>query len=53
MMDAARLRDPIGKRREGPLYHVEIPLMARFKGGNWEHKSPTGYRQRESFKVKG
>ena len=34
MMDAVGLWNRIGKRREGPLSHVAIPLMGRFKGGN-------------------
>ena len=32
MMDAARLRHQIVKGREGPLSHVLIPMMGRFKG---------------------
>ena len=32
-MNAAVLRNHIGRGREGPLYHVVIPLMGRFKGG--------------------
>ena len=31
MMDAAGLRHHIGKGKEGPLAHVVIPLMGRFK----------------------
>ena len=31
MMDAAVLRNHIGKGREGPLSHVVIPLMGRLK----------------------
>ena len=31
-MYATQLRNKIGKGREGPLAHVVIPLMGRFKG---------------------
>ena len=33
MMGAAVLRHHIRKGREGPLAHVVIPLVGRFKGG--------------------
>ena len=32
IVDASGLRYKIGKGREGPLYHVVITLMGRFKG---------------------
>ena len=32
-MDVEGLRNHNGKGREGPLAHVVIPLMGRFKGG--------------------
>ena len=32
MMDASLLHNHIGKGREGPLAHVVIPLVGRFKG---------------------
>ena len=32
MMDATKLRNHIGKGREGTLAHVVIPLMGIFKG---------------------
>ena len=33
MVDAAYLRHQIRKLREGPLVHVVIKLLVRFKGG--------------------
>ena len=38
IMDAARFQCHIWKEMEGPLYHVVIPMVGRFKrGGGIRH----------------
>ena len=53
-MDAAGLRHHIGKGREGPLAHVLIPPMGRFKGetGSRHHLQDVVNKTASKLKVR-
>ena len=52
IMNAARLRHRIGKGRDGPLDHVVIPLMGRFKGETGRCNHPQTFLNDITLKLK-